>query len=1289
MSGLRRVLGGTCRWAGYLLAALLVLMAAVGAAGWLLLPLAERHSEWVSQWLAERTGHAVALDRIETEWTRRGPLLRLDGLRIGDGADAVRIGAAEVLVSQYSGLLPGRSLTELRLRELALELDRDARGRWSVQGLPGQQQAGGDPLSMLERLGELQVIDGSLRINAPDLGVQARLPGVDLRLRVDAHRVRAAVRVRPGEGEGTPLHGALELDRDSGDGHAFAGGSEVDLAGWGRLLSVEGVTMAGHGRARAWATLHDMRVEEVEADLGLAAVRVERTTSAAAFDQIAGRLRWLREGSGWRVDVPGLEFEVDGRRHALESVAFAWQGPEQLALAADRLEPGPALQLLGLSDRSGAGLRNWLQAAGPELRLRDVDVVVDHDNMRLDAQVDALGFAPVGDYPGLEGLRGHLVGDGRGILFEIDPEAPLRLDWPSGFGVMHEFGARGEVVAWREDGGWQLQAPSLRVNGQGYAADIRGGLFFRSGAGRPVIDMAARLDPAQVVVANGFWVRHEMPPASVEWLEAALRGGVVRNARALVSGDLDDWPFRAGQGQPAKGLFLAEGELDGARLRFQPDWPEAEKLDGWLRFSGSGFQFRGTGTLAGVELSGVEAGIDDFAHAQLRVRARTQDDAGRVLGLLRHSPIASDHAEALAPLQARGAVAGGFEMLLPLHDDHNIPRIAGTVALEDVALADTQWDIALDRVHGVLRYDQHGFSTDELAARHDGQPAALSLRAGEGHVRDAAHAFEARLEARMDTGELPARVPELAWLGPHLTGRSLWTIGLDVPAAAGSVPVLRLRSNLVGSALGLPAPLAKVAPVQLPTLVEVSTLDDGHLVHVEMGQRLSLQARSDARATGVSVALGGAAASPPPPSGLQITGQAPALDLVDWVALATGGAGGDDGLALQRVDLDVDSLQLLGGAFRSVHMRALPAGNAIALAFSGPDLEGRLSLPQGGGAITGHLQRMHWRGRAGTTAKGPGESPAADDNGLLADSEGTAGPDPATLPAITLSVDELQVQDAHLGHASLRTRPVAGGLLLEELSTGGGPHRISATGSWSGRGPAARSRLVLEVSSSDFGGLVAGVGQGDHLRGGNGTLDLEAAWPGSPLGFDSRAVAGELSLRIKDGQLVEVEPGAGRVLGMLSLAEIPRRLTLDFRDLFARGFAFNRIGGKGVFGDGVARTDDLRIDGPAAEIRIAGTADLRTQHHDQTIEVYPRSGNLLTAVGAIAGGPVGAAVGAMANAVLHKPLGEIAATTYRVTGPWKDPEVEVVRSTASTAAPSAPPPPATTDPGSPGVSGPR
>lgn len=247
----------------------------------------------------------------------------------------------------------------------------------------------------------------------------------------------------------------------------------------------------------------------------------------------------------------------------------------------------------------------------------------------------------------------------------------------------------------------------------------------------------------------------------------------------------------------------------------------------------------------------------------------------------------------------------------------------------------------------------------------------------------------------------------------------------------------------------------------------------------------------------------------------------------------------------------------------------------------------------------------------------------------------------------------------------LRTRRLTDGIQVDQLQLRSAEQKIAATGAWRGKGEAASTRFSARVDSQNLGALLQSLALNGQLRGGEGQVEANAGWQGPPTGFQLASLEGNLKVTARNGQLLELEPGAGRVLGLLSVAQLPRRLMLDFRDFFSKGLAFNRIEGEVQFGNGLARTDDLRIEGPAADIAIRGQADLRQQTFDQTVDVNPKSGNLLTVVGAVAGGPVGAAVGAAANAVLAKPLGEIGAKTYHVSGPWKDPKVDVVNREAA------------------------
>lgn len=1249
------------------------------------LPMAERNPQRVAAWLSERAGQPVAFDRVDTAWTRRGPLLRLDNLRIGDGAQAFVIGDTEMLVSIYAGLLPGHPFSELRLRGLDLTLQRTDDGRWQVRGLPGQQQPGADPLHALERLGELQVIGGKLAVQAPALGIDARVQKIDLRLQVQGDRVRAGARIwaRP---DAAPLDAALDFDRKRGDGRAYAVAAKANVAAWSTLTRMAGVIAeSGRGRAEAWADLRGHRVSQVTTVVALEGVglrgRADGSSSAPAsaiprvrFERVEARARWRLVDGGWRFDAPRLRIGSGAQLQTLDGLMIA--GGERYALHADRIDAGPLFAVAALSDRMSPGLRQWVKTAQPRASLQNIDVAGKRGGpMRAKARIASLGFAAVGNSPGVQGLAGDLEGDGDGFMLRLDPRSAMTFNWPRGFGVAHTVHLTGLVSGWRDGNGWRIGTPALRVKSDTFGVTARGGLWWQGDGSRPWIDLAADVDEAAVTVAKGFWVRHLMPATVVKWLDDALLDGRVRNGRAIVVGDLDDWPFVAQNGR-----FDASAQLVDLALKFQPGWPATDAVEGDVRFVADGFDFTGHGRLLGVDLEQLQAGIDHFRNGDLIVKAQGGADAAQLLTLLRQSPLYATYRDTFDNLSARGAARVGFDLDLPLrHGEH--PRIGGSVELKDARLTERRWKLDFDRVNGRAEYSQGGFRADSLRVLHEGRPGELALRAGD-FTRDKNHVFEAGLDAMFGADALLDRAPEMAWLKPHMDGQSSWTVGVLIPKPAPgkeAAALLQLRSSLVGTELTLPEPLRKPAGEALATSVETPLPMGTGDILVNLGQRIAVRARSANGQTGVRIALGSARVDEAAPAhGLVATGRAEVLDAIDWIALMHGGEG--DGPPLQRIDVMAKKLNLLGGAFADSRVVVVPAARgATAVQTEGESLEGALLIPAGEGAtIAGRFDRFHWRAASGTSggaATGAAPGTASDSTGASAPA--TADPfNPAKIPPLAIDFTDLRVADAKLGSARLRTRPSGNGLHIDQLQTRADKQRIDVTGDWTGRGANAGTRLDIRIGSEDFGALMGGFGMSNRLAGGEGTMQFDAGWAGSPATFNLATLEGNLIMDIRNGRLLEVEPGAGRVLGLLSLAQLPRRLMLDFRDFFSKGFAFNQAGGRVDFSGGMARSDQLTIDGPAAAISIRGTANLRAQSFDQTIEVRPKAGNLLTVAGAIAGGPVGAAIGAAANAVLQKPLGQMASRTYRVTGPWKEPKVEVIGSEQSRASsvPGGPPP---------------
>jgi uncharacterized protein (TIGR02099 family) len=1315
------------RMAWYALAVALVGVAVVLGVASQLLPLAEHHPDRVAAWLSQQAGRPITFRTLKTEWTRRGPLLQLDGLQVGAGpgqTEGLQIGQAEVLVSLYSGLLPGRAFTELRLRNIALEAERADDGSWAIRGFPGQKP-GGDPLKALDGLGELQVVDGRLHVLAPSLGWDLQLPRIDLRLRVQGRDVRAGVRLQGSRAGGEPIEASALFDRQTGDGRAYLQGEAIALADWQALSGLAGMQLrGGQGDLHAWAQLKDHRLSQAQADLALQQVQLATVdgTASTAFEEVRGRVRFQLLADGWRLDVPQLRLGAKGGSQGVDGLTLA--GGARSALVAERIEAAPLLQALAMSDRIKPSLRSWLQQAKPHAALSDVQVAgTVQGPLQLAAQIDGVGFAPVGRAPGLSGLAGQLTGDAQGVVLALNEAAPFKFDWPTGFGVVHNATLHGTLVGWREGAGWKFGTPSLVVDGEDFGVTARGDVWFQNDFTRPWLNLAADVHDTPVPSARGFWVRHLMSKASLDWLDTAMQGGTVRNGVGLVAGDLDDWPFLHNQG-----LFDAQADIDQGRIRFQRDWPDMTELDAHVRFINNGFDLSGKGKLGDVPISRISGGIADWHETVLKIDAEGGGDAARLLSLVRHSPLDKAYGSSLKGLTAAGPAKVDYTMQLPLRRDSAVERrVGGHVLLEGAHLSDSNWDLDFTDVRGAATFSDGGFDAPSLSVLRSGQPGQLALRAGTA-AQDLAHVFEAQLQAPLTSDELLQRVPEITWLQSYLHGRSPWTINVGVgkPAQAGGDPPVKItaQSDLVGTALALPAPMDKPAGRPLGTTVTVQLPLETGRVDVSFGKLMALRAQERAGATGVRVELGHASiVQPVPANGLSAGGNASALDAAGWIALAraSGTAPADIAvvkagvatapltspqavvlppkppiapppdrkpLKLRGIDITAQKLLLIGGAFPSTRVQVTPAHEALDVKLDGDTLSGSVHVPDDeNAAVQGQLARLYWVSATPPPADGaavpPAPAPSASDKGSTPVEDDL---DPSALPPLALDVDDLRFGEAKLGATSLRTRKVPGGLRIDSLQVRSAQQKIDINGDWTGRGRAARTHLVAKVDSQDLGALMDGLGFAGRVRGGTGKVDLDLAWPSSPAGFSLGGLEGSAKLDAHNGALLEVEPGAGRVLGLFSLTQLPRRLMLDFRDFFSKGFAFNRIGGDVAFTGGQAQTDNTVIDGPAAEIRINGSTDLKEQTFDQTVHVLPRSGNLLTVVGAFTGGPVGAAVGAAANAVLRKPLGEIGAKTYHVTGPWKDPKVDVTEHDESASATDAAPPVQTPSPSPPASS---
>jgi uncharacterized protein YhdP len=272
--------------------------------------------------------------------------------------------------------------------------------------------------------------------------------------------------------------------------------------------------------------------------------------------------------------------------------------------------------------------------------------------------------------------------------------------------------------------------------------------------------------------------------------------------------------------------------------------------------------------------------------------------------------------------------------------------------------------------------------------------------------------------------------------------------------------------------------------------------------------------------------------------------------------------------------------------------------------------------------------------------------------------------DPALLPALDIRARSFEYGEMDLGSLALAATPTSDGISVNRFEISKADMSIEGSGEWTRRNDVDESRFRIGLRAEKIDSMLQTFGYNvTSIRKGETTLNIDAAWTGAPSEFALAKLNGSIDMRVRKGQLLDVNPKAGRLFGLLSIQALPRRLMLDFSDLFGKGMAFDAIEGTFQIEDGNAYTNDLFMEGPSASVSVTGRTGLAEQDYDQVVTVMPRVSGTLPVAGAIFG-PVGVGVGTVLYlagklfASAHDGIDSLLRFQYTVTGSWDDPVVE-------------------------------
>ncbi|NMM27456.1 MAG: TIGR02099 family protein [Glaciimonas sp.] len=926
--------------------------------------------------------------------------------------------------------------------------------------------------------------------------------------------------------------------------------------------------------------------------------------------------------------------------------------------------------------------------------------------------------AAVPAIPGFENLTGQLDANDKGGNFSLDSNR-LQLALPGYFTEpMVPIDQLKMQASWAFQGNDQLlfQIDKMNLAQDGMVATLSGKhlvpLTHQPGKPLGEIDISGKVSGLDVRKI-GQYLPLQTPAHLRTWLVGALQGGHADAVTIRLKGDLAKMPFRAEQtagnatNQPDE-IFRIAGKIVDGRLNFapgffgrdgkSPQWPELEQIQGSFVFDNTRMEIRSDSAKThGAALSGVKVVIPDLLSndSMLEVDGNAAGLLQNYFDYVNNSPVAGWIDDFTAESKGGGTAKLALKLRLPLKRLLE-SKVNGTLQLNGNAVSLQEAIPALSVAKGKLEFNEKGFNLNSVSANLLGGPAVASGGTqADGNIR-------IKVDGSVSAPGLRKSYPNPAIQG--LTQRSAGSTRYSsVITVKDRQLELLVESGLQGLALNFPAPLQKTANAILPLKLHLTGLpSDASLllrdqIEISLGTTISahyVRQKTLEKQAQWRVLRGGIGVNVPPPlpdSGLSANVELQSLNVDEWQRVSseitaagnasnTSRAAGDAGSSQPGGAQDISQYvepDTMAARAKTLFVMGKRLDNVVVGASHQKDTwQANIDASQASGYVT-------WDSTAGAMGRVTArlatltipQSDASDVGNLFEDKN-----TPTQIPSLNVVAENFELFNKKLG----RLEVVANNLVANNPKTQGMREwrinrlaivnddvSMSAAGKWVTKDGQSKTELTYALDVDNAGKLLERFGFNGVLRGGKGRLDGNIHWDGMPFSLDIPSLSGQIHLDMAAGQFLKVEPGVAKLLGVLSLQSLPRRLTLDFRDIFSEGFAFDGVTATATIQRGVARTDNFKMRSVSTAVLIDGSADIAKETQNLHVAVIPEiNAGAASVVYALAVNPVIGLGTFLAQLFLREPLARAFTYEYQISGPWQEPVVTKIDNKAKAVAPN-------------------
>ena len=1250
----------------------------------LTLPNIGEYQEDIQMWLTESMGQPVRIKNIDANWRGWIPHFYLHDIKILE-KDAINsivdFKSAHITIDLFASLRKKQFVpAQMIISGMDLTLSRKKDG--SINVTKAGAQTNREQIESTELtvwlLKQRKIAFTDTRITFVDLSDKdypsILLTDVSLGLKSNEYRLQIEGDAQLPSHLGERLYFAFDAQGDiltpKWSGTLYSEGSNINLSVWLKDQEVSGVKVSSApGNIKLWSDWRNAKVRDIQGLFDISNVELQSGPTHFNIEHLAAGLTLARRADG------GLDIFFAIK----DLITKNGQWPESnISISKHYSQEDDSYRYIGQADYLKLEDLILLQQFLPEFQNKRIDF--EKFYLQGDLKNTLLAYDPLlptdeqffvsseinlsratihpGDDtedPNISGLSGHLVGNRKEGTFSVNSEL-LELNLTNIFETPLIFSEINGDIKWH--GGsenWIVTTHYLNAQTTDFSSGIKGSLTFGPDKALPFADLIINIKELRLDRLADH-LPHAVPDEAKAWMEKSLVAGDLKSIDVVLRGDLTEFPFNNNEGQLE--LFAT---VQNATLDYDPNWVPIDGIDAEIKIDSSTLTVSASsGKIYDADITEAIAVIPDLAAAdpKIIINGHVKGHTSDAKLLIAHSPLA----ESITLAELMGSDMEGFLALtlgldIPTNDEDI--KVEGELDLQDTRLYSPNFGIGLEKINGTVNFTENLISATDITANYSDQAVLLGIQSSDDDYR------EIKLEGDADkdfiVSQLVHYFPSFKAVLPEveqkITGNCQWRAVLSIDSRNNIEPIrkLSISSSLYGLSLDLPAPLGKTEetrPLEVTALISDIPQQTIDFKYGEiLTGKVELDEQKNPILTKIVLGFGPDAITPNNRDGITVTGQIDRFVISDWLEFIDLQAAQSNGSILNTLNANVDitSLEFVNQSFNKVTLNISKPQLDWIIDIKGSDIDGEIKLPsdEKSRPLTAIFDRL-------AIAEHQAET-ESDIN-------------PKQLPPLQVNVRDFQYGDIELGEVTLNTSSIPDGMAIDELSFKKPGLDISGSGIWKliDEQNTSQFNITLHTSHIDlmldtFGYSVASIKEGEA------NLNIGASWQGTPTDFSFETLDGKIEIDIGKGQFLDIQPNAGRLFGLLSIQTLPRRLSLDFSDLFSKGLAFDKITGAFSIEAGNAYTNNLFLTGPSANIAVTGRTGLTVQDYDQVVTVTPQVADSLPVASALFG-PIGLGIGAVIFLAgemfdtIPKQIDKLLRYEYTIKGSWDDPIVERFKS---------------------------